>query len=222
MTTFTSSTLAVPAARRIPRHIAVIMDGNGRWAKQRYLPRVAGHRRGVKAVRSTVRACAEQLGAPVALTPKAKGVVPEDHPLFLGVLDMAGDAVVSELLDEADLIIAVGCDIVELDRAWSWAAPVIHVDITPNVDHYYEAEAELIVAAPEPEFLPPRRRRTFLQRPPVGERAGERRGDPQRRGVAGGRVRDPSEDDEQGEHGEETGDEGCFAGHRTRSTQVMA
>lgn len=60
MTAFTSSTLAIPAARRIPRHIAVIMDGNGRWAKQRYLPRVTGHRRGVRAVRGIVRACAER------------------------------------------------------------------------------------------------------------------------------------------------------------------
>jgi undecaprenyl diphosphate synthase len=39
---------------RLPRHIAVIMDGNGRWAKRRFLPRVAGHRAGVEAVRSTV------------------------------------------------------------------------------------------------------------------------------------------------------------------------
>ena len=54
MTSFTSSTLEIPRARRIPRHVAVIMDGNGRWAKQRHLPRVAGHRRGVKSVRDLV------------------------------------------------------------------------------------------------------------------------------------------------------------------------
>jgi len=41
----------------VPRHVAIIMDGNGRWAKQRFLPRVAGHRRGVEAVRAVVRAC---------------------------------------------------------------------------------------------------------------------------------------------------------------------
>ena len=46
--------------RAVPRHIAIIMDGNGRWAKQRMLPRVAGHRKGVEAVRATVRACIEQ------------------------------------------------------------------------------------------------------------------------------------------------------------------
>jgi undecaprenyl diphosphate synthase len=60
MTNFPSSAQEVPAARRIPRHIAVIMDGNGRWARQRFLPRVAGHRRGVEAVRTVVRACAER------------------------------------------------------------------------------------------------------------------------------------------------------------------
>jgi undecaprenyl diphosphate synthase len=43
----------------IPRHIAIIMDGNGRWAEQRGLPRSVGHRMGVEAVRRTVRACIE-------------------------------------------------------------------------------------------------------------------------------------------------------------------
>jgi undecaprenyl diphosphate synthase len=43
---------------RIPRHIAIIMDGNGRWARQRHLPRIAGHRTGVEAVRSTVETAA--------------------------------------------------------------------------------------------------------------------------------------------------------------------
>ncbi|MCK5145777.1 isoprenyl transferase [bacterium] len=43
----------------LPRHIAIIMDGNGRWAKSRGLPRVAGHREGVKAVRRIVELCGE-------------------------------------------------------------------------------------------------------------------------------------------------------------------
>src|SRR5271165_3454140 len=43
---------------RLPAHIAIIMDGNGRWAKRRNLPRVAGHRAGVQAVRATVETCA--------------------------------------------------------------------------------------------------------------------------------------------------------------------
>jgi len=43
----------------IPRHVAIIMDGNGRWAKKRLLPRVAGHRAGMEAVRRTITAAAE-------------------------------------------------------------------------------------------------------------------------------------------------------------------
>ena len=44
--------------RRIPRHVAVIMDGNGRWARQRRRPRVAGHRAGLQSVRETVEVAA--------------------------------------------------------------------------------------------------------------------------------------------------------------------
>ena len=55
-----SSTQEVPAPTDVPRHVAIIMDGNGRWAKNRHLPRIAGHKRGVEAVRETVRACAER------------------------------------------------------------------------------------------------------------------------------------------------------------------
>jgi undecaprenyl diphosphate synthase len=43
----------------MPRHVAIIMDGNGRWAQQRSLPRVAGHRQGVESVRDVVRTCRE-------------------------------------------------------------------------------------------------------------------------------------------------------------------
>lgn len=44
----------------IPRHIAVVMDGNGRWAKKRFLPRVAGHKQGVEAVRTLIRSASER------------------------------------------------------------------------------------------------------------------------------------------------------------------
>jgi undecaprenyl diphosphate synthase len=57
---FTSSTREAPASGAIPRHVAIIMDGNGRWARQRYLPRVAGHKRGVETVREITRACGER------------------------------------------------------------------------------------------------------------------------------------------------------------------
>jgi undecaprenyl diphosphate synthase len=55
-----SSTVEIPAHGEVPRHVAIIMDGNGRWAKRRHLPRFAGHRRGVEAVREIVKACAER------------------------------------------------------------------------------------------------------------------------------------------------------------------
>jgi undecaprenyl diphosphate synthase len=55
-----SSTQEVPAHDDVPRHVAIIMDGNGRWAKRQHLPRIAGHRRGVESVRATVRSCAER------------------------------------------------------------------------------------------------------------------------------------------------------------------
>jgi undecaprenyl diphosphate synthase len=45
---------------RVPRHIAIIMDGNGRWARQRHLPRLAGHRAGTENIRRIVTECAEQ------------------------------------------------------------------------------------------------------------------------------------------------------------------
>jgi undecaprenyl diphosphate synthase len=52
---FGSSTQGVPDTGDAPKHVAIIMDGNGRWAKRRFLPRVAGHKRGVDIVRDTVR-----------------------------------------------------------------------------------------------------------------------------------------------------------------------
>lgn len=54
-------TLSKQAMASLPEHIAIIMDGNGRWAKARNLPRVEGHRRGAESVRNIVRACG-QLG----------------------------------------------------------------------------------------------------------------------------------------------------------------
>ena len=54
---------AAASPRSLPRHIAIIMDGNGRWAKARGLPRIAGHRRGADAVRRTLEAAGD-LGVP--------------------------------------------------------------------------------------------------------------------------------------------------------------
>ncbi len=55
---FSSSTKSVPEVAKVPTHVAIIMDGNGRWATKRFMPRVAGHVKGVEAVRGIVEACA--------------------------------------------------------------------------------------------------------------------------------------------------------------------
>lgn len=57
MSFFSSATQRIPEVASVPSHIAVIMDGNGRWARKRFLPRVAGHKRGVETVREMVKHC---------------------------------------------------------------------------------------------------------------------------------------------------------------------
>ena len=57
---FSSSTNSVPEVAKVPKHVAIIMDGNGRWATKRFMPRVAGHVKGVEAVRGIVEACASR------------------------------------------------------------------------------------------------------------------------------------------------------------------
>src|SRR5512139_2077060 len=52
-----------PGAVSLPRHVAVIMDGNGRWARLRGLPRIEGHRMGIRSVRAVVE-CSRELGIP--------------------------------------------------------------------------------------------------------------------------------------------------------------
>ncbi|HYD60035.1 MAG TPA: polyprenyl diphosphate synthase [Noviherbaspirillum sp.] len=58
--TYSSSTKVIPSTSSMPRHVAIIMDGNGRWATKRFMPRVAGHKKGVEAVRAMVEACVER------------------------------------------------------------------------------------------------------------------------------------------------------------------
>ncbi|WP_210584525.1 thiamine pyrophosphate-binding protein [Streptomyces sp. GESEQ-35] len=87
---------------------------------------------------------AEGVGAPVVVSPMAKGVFPEDHPLFAGVLDMACNQVVWEFLGGSDLVVAAGFDPVELIRPWSVTVPVLHVDTTPNTDQIYPSDCEVV------------------------------------------------------------------------------
>jgi acetolactate synthase-1/2/3 large subunit len=91
-------------------------------------------------------ALAEELGCPVVVSPKAKGVFPEDHPYFAGTLDMACNKKVWSFLASSDLILAVGFDAVELIKPWSLSAPVVHIDSTPNIDQVYAADVEFVGA----------------------------------------------------------------------------
>lgn len=59
-TQFKSSTEEIPYAHNLPMHVAIIMDGNGRWANKKGLPRIAGHRQGLESVRKAVKLCADK------------------------------------------------------------------------------------------------------------------------------------------------------------------
>ena len=87
---------------------------------------------------------AEATSTPVVVAPMAKGVFPEEHPLFAGVLDMACNKVLWDFLGAADLVVSVGFDAVELIKPWSVKAPVLHIDMTPNTDQIYASPCECI------------------------------------------------------------------------------
>ena len=72
-----------------------------------------------------MRILAESLRAPVIDTPKSKGALSADHPLFAGTIGLTRDDPVYELLDEADCIIAIGFDVVELVKPWGYVTPLI-------------------------------------------------------------------------------------------------
>jgi acetolactate synthase-1/2/3 large subunit len=87
---------------------------------------------------------AETTSTPVVVSPMSKGVFPEDHPLFAGVLDMACNQVLWDLLASADLIISAGFDAVELIKPWTVSTPVLHIDALQNTDQIYYSEVECL------------------------------------------------------------------------------
>jgi acetolactate synthase-1/2/3 large subunit len=107
---------------------------------------------GISAVRAAcgpaLRALAEELGCPVVVSPKAKGIFPEDHPYYAGTIDMACNKKVWSLLASADLILAIGFDAVELIKPWQLRVPVVHIDSMPNIDQVYPADVEFVGAMP--------------------------------------------------------------------------
>ncbi|NNN31353.1 thiamine pyrophosphate-binding protein [Streptomyces sp. S3(2020)] len=87
---------------------------------------------------------AEAAGVPVVVSPMAKGVFPENHPCFAGVLDMACNQVLWDFLADSDLVVTAGFDPVELIRPWSLRTPVLHIDTTPNTDQIYPSDCEVV------------------------------------------------------------------------------
>ncbi len=87
---------------------------------------------------------ARRAQAPVLTTIKAKGIIPEDDPLWAGVIDMFGYRIVNKILEESDLVVAVGLDVVEFIHPWPSRAPVVYIDHLPHVDGYLRPRVELV------------------------------------------------------------------------------
>ena len=79
---------------------------------------------------------AARLGGPVIVTPKAKGHFPEDHPQFAGVYQAYQSAPVKELLRQADLVIGVGLDPVEMAKPWEFPTPVVNLAPAPESAYF--------------------------------------------------------------------------------------
>ncbi|MHB8630959.1 MAG: thiamine pyrophosphate-binding protein [Candidatus Limnocylindria bacterium] len=100
------------------------------------------------AVTLPLRAFVEAWGIPVILSPKAKGLLRDDHPLYVGAIEGLGSATLYEWIAGRDLVLMVGLDPVELDRDWSAPAPVVHAGPLPNDDGYYRSAVEVIGSMP--------------------------------------------------------------------------
>ncbi len=109
-----------------------------------------------------LRELAEQAQAPVVVTPKAKGALPDDHPLAAGVVGLTRTDPVYTIIDEADCILALGFDVVELVKPWASDVPLIwlapwenHDPVVPNaislVGDLHAPLAELVDAVYTPE-----------------------------------------------------------------------
>ncbi len=91
-----------------------------------------------------LRALAESLNAPVIETPKGKGALSADHPLAAGAIGLTRDDPVYELLDESDVIIAIGFDVVELVKPWDYRKTLIWIAEWHNHDPKLACDLELV------------------------------------------------------------------------------
>ena len=91
-----------------------------------------------------LRQFAAAMGAPLIDTPKSKGALSSDHPLFVGTLGLTVNDPAYEILDEADSLIAVGFDVVELVKPWEQLQPLIWIANWANEDPQIPCDAEYV------------------------------------------------------------------------------
>ena len=140
---------------RMPRHVAVIMDGNGRWAKQRNLPRVMGHREGVEALKRTLRLCSDWgIGALTAYAFSTENWTrPGEEVSFLMTLFERVLARELDALDQEQVRIRFLGDLTPLPAALqqliadATARTATNTGIHFNVCTNYGSRAELVRAA---------------------------------------------------------------------------
>ena len=111
----------------------LLLEQAGRMIREAKKPLIVV---GLTALRSDVyqqvRALLDASSIPVVLTPMAKGIVPETHPCYGGVLFHACSDIVANIYNQADLVIGIGYDPIEFNyEAWMPQAPLIHIDISP-------------------------------------------------------------------------------------------
>ena len=91
-----------------------------------------------------LRQFAEALGAPVIDTPKSKGALSSDHPLFAGTLGLTVNDPAYQILDESDCIIALGFDVVELVKPWDQQQPLVWIANWANEDPRIQSETTYV------------------------------------------------------------------------------
>lgn len=93
---------------------------------------------------AAIAALAQAADAPVICTPKAKGCLADDHPLAAGVIGLTRTDPAYEILDQADCIIAVGFDVVELVKTWNYTVPLIWIAPWTNRGPVVKSKVELV------------------------------------------------------------------------------
>lgn len=93
---------------------------------------------------AAVRALAEATGVPVMVGPKAKGVFPEDHPLFIGTVEMLGFRYLFDVIDTCDVVVMAGFDAVELDADWKAKSAIIHFGALANDELYFPSQIDVV------------------------------------------------------------------------------